>query len=328
MIAPMLKAAVITQEKDAQETVVSLRRLGVLHVGHVRLPQAKDILLLQEELTLLVSCEEVWDWALPQQKQAAAGRETICGWKEAARHISDSGRRYEQLGTFVRGLRSAINEWEQWGDFDPQLIDQLAAKGVYLKLYQVPLEEIAGLRGEAYIKVIFTAAGIAHCVVVSTAPLPLDFKEVPLPKHGLNWMKQRLQESEAAMEVLRGEIAKTLVHRPCLLVAREQLKKELEFQQVVAGMGREGKLAYVSGFIPADQQAMLFRQAREKSWGVQLSQPGEEDIVPTLIRAPRWVSLIKPVFKLLEILPGYRELDVSPLFLIFFSLFFGILISF
>jgi V/A-type H+-transporting ATPase subunit I len=55
--------------------------------------------------------------------------------------------------------------------------------------------------------------------------------------------------------------------------------------------------------------------------------PGIDDNVPTLLRNPRWVDLIKPVFGLLGITPGYRELDVSILFLIFFSIFFGILIG-
>jgi V/A-type H+-transporting ATPase subunit I len=49
--------------------------------------------------------------------------------------------------------------------------------------------------------------------------------------------------------------------------------------------------------------------------------------VPTLLRNPKWVSRIKPVLGLLGLTPGYRELDVSTLFLVFFSIFFGILIG-
>ena len=37
--------------------------------------------------------------------------------------------------------------------------------------------------------------------------------------------------------------------------------------------------------------------------------------------------MIKPVFGIINVLPGYREVDISPVFLIFFSVFFGILIG-
>jgi len=58
-----------------------------------------------------------------------------------------------------------------------------------------------------------------------------------------------------------------------------------------------------------------------------ITDPAAEDNVPTLLRNPSWVTMIKPVLGLLGLTPGYRELDVSMLFLIFFSIFFGILIG-
>ncbi|MBM3243727.1 MAG: hypothetical protein FJZ12_02705 [Candidatus Omnitrophica bacterium] len=50
-------------------------------------------------------------------------------------------------------------------------------------------------------------------------------------------------------------------------------------------------------------------------------------MVPTLVRNPRWLNIISPVFKIIEVVPGYKELDISLWFLIFFSIFFGILIG-
>jgi V/A-type H+-transporting ATPase subunit I len=46
-----------------------------------------------------------------------------------------------------------------------------------------------------------------------------------------------------------------------------------------------------------------------------------------LLRNPQWISTIRPVFKLMEVMPGYRELDISPLLLIFLGLFFGMIIG-
>jgi V/A-type H+/Na+-transporting ATPase subunit I len=42
---------------------------------------------------------------------------------------------------------------------------------------------------------------------------------------------------------------------------------------------------------------------------------------------PNWVKPVKAVLQMLAILPGYREADISAVFLIFFSIFFAILIG-
>jgi V/A-type H+/Na+-transporting ATPase subunit I len=79
--------------------------------------------------------------------------------------------------------------------------------------------------------------------------------------------------------------------------------------------------------VPVDAEELLLKQAKQNGWGILTSAPDENDAVPTLLRNPAWISLIKPVLKLLELTPGYRELDISPLFIVFFSLFFGMLIG-
>ena len=58
-----------------------------------------------------------------------------------------------------------------------------------------------------------------------------------------------------------------------------------------------------------------------------MEDPGPDDNVPTLIRHPKWVKPIKAVFDVIGILPGYKEVDISAVFLLFFSIFFAMLIG-
>jgi V/A-type H+-transporting ATPase subunit I len=92
-------------------------------------------------------------------------------------------------------------------------------------------------------------------------------------------------------------------------------------------MGKEGAISYVTGYIPFDVEAHLIAEAKINKWGIVITDPSDGDNVPTLLRNPKWVGMIKPVLGLLGLTPGYHELDVSMLFLIFFSIFFGILIG-
>jgi len=87
------------------------------------------------------------------------------------------------------------------------------------------------------------------------------------------------------------------------------------------------KLKYLRGFIPRSAVADFVSAARAGGWGYQISEPGNPEEVPVYIKNPRWISIINPVMKFIDIVPGYREVDVSIYFLIAFALFFAMLVG-
>jgi V/A-type H+-transporting ATPase subunit I len=62
------------------------------------------------------------------------------------------------------------------------------------------------------------------------------------------------------------------------------------------------------------------------AWAVE-DVSEDDDQIPTKIRYNKVSALIKPVFDILGILPGYREQDVSLWFFLFFVLFFAMIIG-
>ena len=65
--------------------------------------------------------------------------------------------------------------------------------------------------------------------------------------------------------------------------------------------------------------------AKENSWGLIVSDPTEEDNVPTKLKNNKFVSLIYPLTDFLGTVPGYFEYDISGWFLGFILIFFGII---
>ena len=84
-------------------------------------------------------------------------------------------------------------------------------------------------------------------------------------------------------------------------------------------------VAVLQGFCPVDRMDTIKSAAAEHGWGIVVSDPEPEDAVPTQIRYPRLIRPIKAVFDLLQISPGYREADISSVFLLFFSLLYAYL---
>ena len=327
MIVPMKKATLIVQEKDAQEALVKLRSLGIMHVEHQKQPKGEDIAVLKEDLALanraieILSTPEFLKQKQTQQKQAPLD------WKFIAKHLIDLNKRLTQLEEYSFTLKAGITQWQPWGDFDPGQIEALRQKGIYIGLYEVPLKEIKTLPAGLIARQIYTSSGVGHYLLIAQQGIKASFKEAPLPKMGLEDMRKRLYEDGRMMAIIRDGICKYLAYLGGLKSVKAQLAKKIEFSEALRGMGQIENLVYLRGFIPFDKEALLEKTAARGNWGFLIEEPTAEDAVPTLIRNPRWVALISPVFKLLEIVPGYRELDISPVFLCFLSLFFGMIIG-
>jgi V/A-type H+/Na+-transporting ATPase subunit I len=326
MIVPMKKICIVAQAKEADSAISNLRHLGVLHIEHQQPPSGKDITMLQEDIALLNEALVIIsqkEFAGPQIIEA----EEIKDWKHLANHIIDIQKRIDHLLEYSRTLVERIQEWKSWGDFDPEQLLALREKGVFAKLYRIPEKQLAELPEGIFARKIFSAAGIAHCLVIGRADFSLSFKEIALPKMGLQAMQSRLEEDKNILQSLKEQLKGLSRYQDSFLKIKKSIEHNLEFNEVIKGMGYAQALAYVVGYLPFDAVNKVTEVAKEECWGFLITEPAEEDTVPTLLRNPRWISLIKPIFKFLEILPGYRELDISLPFLIFFSIFFGMLIG-
>ncbi|MDD5194536.1 MAG: hypothetical protein PHQ96_02535 [Candidatus Omnitrophica bacterium] len=323
----MKKIAVIVLDSDSQGAVEKLRSLGILHVEHQNIPQGKEINAINEQISLLAEAINIL--SLPQLKKITPPIKNAppADLKFAAKHVIDSYKRIEQLKEYSQTILSGISAWGAWGDFDPKTIHNLSSKDVFIKLYQIPSKELKNLPSDLFIKIISEKAGMARCAVVSFTPVNISFKEEILPKMSLTQMHKRLKEDSRVIGLINEELRKYSSYIDSFIKVRKSLLEELEFSQALKGMGKEGQLSYIQGYVPADKLASLEKTARALSWGFFSRDPREDENVPTLIRNPSWMTLINPVLKLLEIIPGYRELDISPLFLIFLSLFFGMIIG-
>lgn len=327
MIVPMKKATILFENGDAEATVTDLRKLGLLHVEHQNPPESSDISVLQEKVAFINSSFNVFNQVMVLDENVQPADKITSDWESVINHILDLGKRREQLESLSRTMIGHINEWEPWGDVDINQIQNLGQNGIFVKLYQVPVKETGSFPDDVVVKTIFTTGDIAHCITISRRQFECVYKEVPPPKETVSVLKERLIENTKDMEIIKGEIIESARHYEAFLEIKRKLKKEIEFRQVLHGMGREGAVGYVTGYLPYDHEGHLLTEARSRKWGIMITDPSEDDNVPTLLRNPTWVTMIKPVFGLLGLTPGYRELDVSMLFLIFFSIFFGILIG-
>ena len=324
MIVAMKKVFIFLQQEHARTALNDLAALGVLHIEHQNPPSSEEINALTEKLVLVEQAILILSTADPRITPVVLPSKDIIS---VCQHIVDLQKRSEQLKEYAVTLNTWADQWGPWGDFDPQQISQLAQKGVYIKLYQVPREQLKNLNQEIIVKKIFSQGAIENCVVFSRNNIQLSFKELELPKISLAEMRQRLSEDAGIILNLKKQISAHLDYQVELLAEKKSLTLQKKYFEALRGMGQAEELVYLKGYAPVDAEETLIREAKQRGWGIFTAVPQEEDQVPTLLRNPAWISFIKPLLKLLELIPGYRELDISPLFIVFFSLFFGMLIG-
>lgn len=327
MIVKMKKIFIFVQEKDALGTLDNLRSLGVMHIEHQQLPSGDEINSLQSEITQTEQAISILE-NIPQSR-LNSGKKSLSfdASRAMAGHIMLLQKRLIQLEEYTLGLKNKISQWQEWGDFEPDKIKELEKRNIFLRLYQIPLKEIDKLPASITVSVLSIKYGIANCAIVSYGKQDLGYRELGLPQQGLAELIKKTEEEKKVASQIRQEIEDSVPLLASLSSAKDTLLRELEFQKALKGMALSGAIMYFGGYVPKDNVADLENSARKYGWGILITEPKEEDEVPVLIRNPRWISIISPLFKFLEILPGYRELDISLPFLIFFSIFFGILIG-
>ena len=331
MIVPMKKVSVVTLRSMQDQTLDALRDLGVLHVFTDRVESDRSEKLREHAAAIDRALTTV-----PAADGESADQSDIHGPQsvDAALELAESAAVLSDERSSLEDEQERITrELERlapWGDFDPQRIAALQASGVKIGLYEVGRDNADDLieavpqalvleRGKSLVRLVGIASGDDR--------LPASPDPISLPEQGPADLRARLEEIDTRSQHIDAELGELSPRRPVLLAAQEELEQAFEFVRVQSTMDAEKELTWITGFLPEDLVDTVRQAARHHGWGVVVRDPEPDEQVPTQTRNPKPVRIIKPVFDLLGTVPGYREVDISLFFLMFFVVFFAMIIG-
>lgn len=321
MIVPMKRVFVIVIERDKEKAARELRNLGLMHLEPVDgRGQAFDE--LSENKTRL---EKAWfllsDSKAAQQKRAFTPQEAVAFSKGVLELSSEIAGLYATIDEEMR----EIDRIRGWGDFDPALLHALAQNGISLRLVEVPVKRLAALPGD-YI-LLDSGKGRARALLFAdrALELPEEVVEFAPSDRSLGQHQHELQALRAQLAEKQQKMAECAAYADSLKPAIAILERDLAIESLRSGMNNEGPLAWFAGWIPARDEAAVREAASRLHWGLVLDDPQEEEHPPTKIENPPAIRIVQPVFDFLGTVPGYREYDISGMFLFFFSFFFAMI---
>ncbi len=322
MIVPMKKIHLIVQKKDESVALESLRDFGSLHVEHQAPLGGERLVELKEEVKRL---ENVISFL--RQKKENGSQESCPDWQKECCHILEWLDDIEDLKENIFKRQVAISQWEAWGNFEPQDIKALEDKGVYVQLCEIPITDKSEPPQDIVFETIFTIGGLRRCIAISKGHVELEYKTISPADESLEKMHVLQEQDQKQIKEIEQRITDNAKYLQALEGALVERQGCLHFEEVKRGMRSEEELTVLKAFCPEDQVSQLEATAKKEQWAVTIEEPADDDMPPTLLRNKKWVDLSKPILKIIDILPGFKEFDVSMVFLLFFILFFAILIG-
>lgn len=326
MIVPMKKVFMVVQTKDKEPALDALREIGVVHLENFNYssPEMEETAAVLNRLT-----EAHMFLSGFKPKKETAGPPLAEEGEEALQKVLQVKDSIQELNDRISALDKEIIRLQEWGDFDPADFEFLASKGYFVKIYLATAkqeESIKELEGE--VVVLHQSGGYTAFAHITKEDVKLaEYDEFVLPAQGLDDLIKEKEALKARIEELKKQATDYYNLRPVLQSYRENLESRLEYVSAKVNVVEEETLTAIVGFVPEDQVDNLRKWAGENAIALAVTEPAEDDNIPTLIRNPQWLEVVRPVFKFLSLVPGYRELDISLFFLFYFTIFFAMIVS-
>ena len=323
----MKKVFLIVQQKDFVSSLEEMRELGVVHVEHHAVPKSDDITAVKDDILLLEKIIRVLENFKTDKEAPEKSAASVFEWRDVAESVLHQTKKIDMLSDNILKRQGIINRFQKWGDFEPHDIAQLKEKGINISLCEIPSSQKIEEKEGVIIEVLSKAGSVKNCMVITRNDVVSDFECVVLPGKSLSHEHDSQEKERKNIARAENELKANTKYLPALRNKLGEKEEKLLFEEVIVGAKNSGDLTLLKGYCPDQACSQIESKAKEQQWGILFEEPAIDDRVPTLLENPKWVNIVKPVFDLIGVVPGYREIDASSIFLVFFCFFVGMLVG-
>lgn len=333
MIEKMKMVHVVTTAEHKDEMLEGLRSLGLLHLAEQK--QASQA--ASERFTELARVSSKLQDYLPEnkdKKKAVASEAPALlsdeTFEQLYQEVRNALAKKDQLTQQITADITEMERIEPWGPFSPKDVRELQKLGYDLHFYRVDKDVCAAIMADENLRVLRLASvdKADTIAVIGALPMSYNASEFTLPEKGLAELKQDIADCQQAQAACDTVLRKAALHENSFHQKLLDAQNAEEYSSASETAEGDAQLVWLSGYIPEIYLDRFKEGARENHWAYAIDEVSTEDEhIPTKLRYNKVSKLIKPLYDMLGILPGYYETDISLWFLLFFALFFAMIIG-
>ncbi|AEL18279.1 V-type ATP synthase subunit I [Borreliella bissettiae] len=325
MIVKMKKVLLLTLSKYKKESLEILRDFGAVHINSC----SKNSESLQKSIDNRRILTQAFS-LLREDGGVKALKSSNGNFLDIAKSIVNLGNEIKEFQDIKRSLLHERNLISVWGNFSLENIDKLKESNIYIQFFKIQKSEYKNLLRDPNVNVflIKNVKNTSYFVSVGEFEQKIEIADEFKFNYDLNYINNKLKVVD---EILDQKLTQISLFNKYIDILRDEIKNYdqiVEFEQVLADMQTDFEdFSYITGFVPAESQESLKSAVLKAGFAVQFADPEENDIIPTYIKRKGIANLAAPIFNILETIPGYKERDISFIFMLFFFVFFGMIIG-
>ncbi|MFN3530342.1 MAG: V-type ATP synthase subunit I [Bacteroidia bacterium] len=322
----MRKYEVLLHQSDYPAFLEALAELGIAHVETIRtdLPEAAEYKMRQiQHFEQLIALLEQADVAEKETDRQPLPADAVT----LAQRINALDSRLQELERSLQQLHKKHSKLAPWGELPLQALQQLQEKGLHFHLFVCPKSSFKAVWEQDYLlEHIWENDRDMGFVIISEAAemsLPMSSGQQLSAEDVSAWATAR-HEQQAEQQQLKQMLGRWRHGIPMLQAARDAETMALRLSHVHHHTATPaGKSLRLLGmFVPKHKIKALEQLFERAPLVFHTQKPGPDDEVPVLLNNQRFSRLFHPIGDLFA-LPSYQELDLTPFFAPFFTLFFG-----
>ncbi len=325
MITPMKKVTIICLKSDSKESLETLRSMGILHVTPIQNPVGNALNAARNDV---MRVQKVLN-AIPDGKKKNLPSDSLSGDAvvEEVQKLLDKRKKAEDD---ISESGSALSHYAIFGNLDPESVKALESHNIFVRLYVSERGKPFEVDGSALV-VPFGENSEGECRAVisrgAVAQVKTPATQLALPSKSIADFRNLKTAAEKDLADVESRLMELSADKDKVQECLTEASDAYTFETVSAGMLSSDLLAVIQGYCPVPRLVELEAAAKASGWGLREEDPSEEDDVPTLLTYGKLSKPMQFLYDIIGIAPGYREVDVSSVFLVFFSLFFAMIVG-
>ncbi|ADQ30568.1 V-type ATP synthase subunit I (V-type ATPase subunit I) [Borreliella burgdorferi JD1] len=325
MIVKMKKVLLLTLSKYKKESLEILRDFGAVHINSCN-KNSDSLKKSIDDRRILMQAFSL----LKEDGGVKALKSSNGNFLDIAKSIVNLGNEIKEFQDIKRSLLHERNLISVWGNFSLENIDELKESNIYIQFFKIQKSEYKNLLRDPNVNVLLikNVKNTSYFVSVGEFEQKIEIADEFKFNFDLNYINNKLKVVD---EILDQKLTQISLFNKYIDILRDEIKNYdqiVEFEQVLADMQTDFEdFSYITGFVPAESQESLKNAVLKAGFAAQFADPEENDIIPTYIKRKGIANLAAPIFNILETIPGYKERDISFIFMLFFFVFFGMIIG-